>query len=48
MKGVGAAARGCWAQTLTPGSERKTGVKRAEVITARLVQDSRGWLRLAG
>ena len=25
-----------------------TGVKRAEVITARLVQDERGWLRLAG
>jgi hypothetical protein len=24
------------------------GVKRAEVITARLVQDERGWLRLAG
>jgi hypothetical protein len=29
-------------------SERKTGVKRAEVITARLVQDEGGWLRLAG
>ncbi len=29
------------------GTERKTGVKRAEVITARLVQDERGWLRLA-
>jgi hypothetical protein len=29
-------------------SERKTGVKRAEVITAWLVQDERGWLRLAG
>jgi hypothetical protein len=29
-------------------SERKTGVKRAEVITARVVQDERGWLRLAG
>jgi hypothetical protein len=28
-------------------TERKTGVKRAEVITARLVQDDRGWLRLA-
>jgi hypothetical protein len=28
--------------------ERKTGVKCAEVITARLVQDERGWLRLAG
>ena len=26
---------------------RNTGVKRAEVITARLVQDERGWLRLA-
>jgi hypothetical protein len=29
-------------------TERKTGVKRAEVVTARLVQDERGWLRLAG
>jgi hypothetical protein len=29
-------------------TERKTGVKRAEVITARLVQDERGWVRLAG
>jgi hypothetical protein len=29
-------------------SERKTGVKHAEVVTARLVQDERGWLRLAG
>ena len=29
-------------------SERKTGVKHAEVITARLLQDERGWLRLAG
>jgi hypothetical protein len=28
------------------GTERKTGVKRAEVITAQLVQDERGWLRL--
>lgn len=27
--------------------ERKTGVKRAEVVTPRLVQDERGWLRLA-
>src|SRR2546422_6956148 len=26
-------------------SERKTGVKHAEVITARLVQNERGWLR---
>jgi len=29
-------------------SERKTGVKDAELITARLLQDERGWLRLAG
>jgi hypothetical protein len=29
-------------------SERKTGVKHAEVITARVVQDARRWLRLAG
>jgi hypothetical protein len=28
-------------------SERKTGVKHAEGITARLVQDDRGWLWLA-
>jgi len=28
-------------------SERKTGVKRAEVITVQLVRDERGWLRLA-
>ncbi len=28
-------------------TERKTGVKRTEVVTARLVQDERGWLRLA-
>jgi hypothetical protein len=28
-------------------SERKTGVKHAEVVTARLVLDERGWLRLA-
>jgi hypothetical protein len=28
-------------------TERKTGVKHAEVITARLVQDERGWLQLA-
>ncbi len=32
----------------TAASERKTGVKHAEVVTARLVQDERGWLRLAG
>jgi hypothetical protein len=29
-------------------AERKTGVKHAEVITARVVQNARGWLRLAG
>ncbi len=29
-------------------TERKTGVKDAEVITAQLVQDERGWLQLAG
>ena len=29
-------------------AERKTGVKRADVITSRVVQDERGWLRLAG
>ena len=29
-------------------NERKTGVKRAEVVTARLLEDERGWLRLAG
>src|SRR5438093_12454398 len=29
-------------------SERKTGVKHAEVITTRLLQDEHGWLRLAG
>ncbi len=29
-------------------SERKTGVKHAEVVTARLVLDEGGWLRLAG
>jgi len=28
-------------------TERKTGVKHAEVITARFIQDERGWLRLA-
>ncbi|SRR6266508_543948 len=27
-------------------SERKTGVKRTEVITVQLVQDAHGWLRL--
>jgi len=30
------------------GHERKTGVKHVEVVTVRLVQDERGWLRLAG
>jgi hypothetical protein len=40
---VVAAIPGHWVPT-----ERKTGVKHAEVITARLVQDERGWLRLAG
>jgi hypothetical protein len=29
-------------------SERKRGVKHAEVITVWLVQNDRGWLRLAG
>ncbi len=29
-------------------TERKTGVKHAEVVTTRLLQDERGWLRLAG
>ena len=28
--------------------ERKTGINHAEAITARLVPDERGWLRLAG
>jgi len=28
-------------------TERKTGVKYAEVITARLLQDERAWLRFA-
>ncbi len=37
-------------ETLTPvtTSERKTGVKHAEVVTTRLARDERGWLRLAG
>jgi hypothetical protein len=31
------------------GEDRENaGVKHAEVVTARLVQDERGWLRLAG
>ena len=29
-------------------TERKTGVKHAEGVTARLVQDERGWLRQRG
>lgn len=29
-------------------SERKTGVKRAEVVTSRVVRDEGGWLQLAG
>ena len=29
-------------------TERKTGVKHAEVIRARLIRDDGGWLRLAG
>ena len=35
--------------TLAPvtTSERKTGLKRADVITAQPLQDDRGWLRLA-
>jgi hypothetical protein len=40
---VVAAIPGHWVPT-----ERKTGVKDAEVITARLVRDERGWLGLAG
>jgi hypothetical protein len=41
--------KGLWDREDDPmrSSERKTGVKHAEVITARLVQDERGWLRLA-
>src|SRR5207237_752429 len=35
-----------WIETLS-GSCSPEGVKRAEVITARLVQDEHGWLRLA-
>ncbi len=39
------------AATLNPlrtNSVARRGVKDAEVITARLVQDERGWLRLTG
>ena len=32
---------------LTSLSERKTGVKHAQVVTAQLVRDERGWLWLA-
>ncbi|MDQ2912585.1 MAG: hypothetical protein M3T56_04940, partial [Chloroflexota bacterium] len=35
-------------RTRRAATERKTGVKHAEVVTARLAQDDRGWLRLAG
>ena len=35
-------------QSVRVDPERKTGVKHAEVVTTRLVQDERGWLRLAG
>jgi hypothetical protein len=34
--------------SLVSNSERKTGVKRAEVITAPVVRDERGWVRMAG
>jgi len=33
---------------LAGGHERKTGVNRADVATVQLIQDERGWLRLAG
>jgi hypothetical protein len=36
------------AATVTEMICENAGVKLAEVITARLVQDERGWLRLAG
>lgn len=29
-------------------TERKTGLKHADVVTAKMVRDERGWLRLAG
>lgn len=35
-------------QDARPAPERKTGIKHAEVVTARLVQEERGWLKLAG
>src|SRR5207245_1804277 len=51
-----ATTSGCWllpapsesGLRLLADSERKTGVKHAEVVTTRLVQDEGGWLRLAG
>jgi hypothetical protein len=42
--------RACFG-TIAPesvGYGAEDGVKRAEVITTRLLQDERGWLRLAG
>ncbi len=36
------------AQLAQAAPERKMGVKHAEVVTVRLVQDEDGWLRLAG
>jgi hypothetical protein len=35
------------AATVAERIARNVGVKHAEVITARIVQDERGWLRLA-
>ena len=35
------------AATVAEKVAKPAGVKRAEVLTARLVQDERGWLRLA-
>jgi hypothetical protein len=36
------------AATVAERIARNAGVKRAEVITGQLLQDERGWLRLAG
>jgi len=36
------------AATVAERITRNAGVKHAEVVTARVVQDERGWLRLAG
>jgi len=36
-----------WAPDPASTSERKTGLKHADVTTPRLVQDERGWLRPA-